>query len=108
MPMKWSLVDSYGLDVVLRTLAKIRALHALQKLQHGSYGLSEASIRQAGQHTFGACHQFEPLKTSFFRARESACSWNCPDHRRPMPECSVFGYPPLSSNTAVFVISEGH
>ena len=76
--MKWSPVDSYGLDVVLKNLAKIRAEHALEKLQHGSYGLTEASIRQADQHTFGACHQFEPLKT------------------------------PLSSSTAVFVISEDH
>jgi len=76
--MKWSPVDSYGLDVVLKNLAKIRAEHALEKLQHGSYGLTEASIRQAGQHTFGTCHQFKPLKT------------------------------PLSSSTAVFVISEDH
>jgi len=104
--MKWSLVDSYGLDVVLKTLAKIRAVHALQKLQHGSYGLAKASIRQAGHHSFGACHQFKPLKTPFFQARKPICSWNCRADRRQMPESIVFGYPPLSSSTAVFVISE--
>jgi len=76
--MKWSLVDSCGLDVVQMTLAKIRAVHALKQLQHGSYGLTEASIRQASQHTFGAYLQFEPLKT------------------------------PLSPSTAVFVISEDY
>ena len=39
--MKWTPVDSHGLDVVLKPLANERGFGALEKLQHGSYGLAQ-------------------------------------------------------------------
>jgi hypothetical protein len=68
--MKWMLVASHGLDVVLTLLANRRVFHALEKLQDGSYGLTKASTPQHNHHTLGACSQSEPLKALFFPVRD--------------------------------------
>jgi len=71
--MKWSFVDSCGLDIVLKPQANGRVFHAHEKLQQGSYGLTKASIRQPCHRTLGACRQFDPLTILFFRTREYIC-----------------------------------
>jgi|GEM_PF-4146054 len=74
--MMWTPVGSHGLEVVLKPLAKERIFHALEKLQDGSHGPTQASPRQAVHHTPGGHPQFEPLKALFFPAREFIGSWN--------------------------------
>jgi hypothetical protein len=74
--MMWTPVGSHGLEVVLKPLAKERIFHALEKLQDGSHGPTQASPRQADHHTPGGHPQFEPLKALFFPARELIGSWN--------------------------------
>ena len=76
LPMKWTLVASHGLDVVLKSLANRRVFHALAKLQNGSYGLTKASTRQPDHHALGAYRQSEPLNTLFITSREHIGSWN--------------------------------
>ena len=42
--MKLALVDSHGLEVVLKPLAIRRVVYAHEKLQNGSYELKQAQI----------------------------------------------------------------
>ena len=55
--MKWTPVGSHGLEVVLKPLVKERIFHALEKLQDGSYGPTQASIWQSDHHTSGPYRQ---------------------------------------------------
>lgn len=74
--MKWTLVDSHGLDVVLKPLAQGRVFHALEKLQKGSDGLTQTSTRQVDLHRPGACRQSEAHKALLFLVREHLLGWN--------------------------------
>ena len=74
--MKWTPVGSHGLEVVLKPLVNAPVFHALEKLQVGSHGPTQASIWQADHHTPGPYRQFEPLKALFFPAREHIGSRN--------------------------------
>jgi hypothetical protein len=74
--MKWTPVDSHGLDVVLKPLATSRVFHALEKLQDGGYGLTKASTRQHDHHAPGTYRQSEPLNALFIPSREHIGSWN--------------------------------
>jgi hypothetical protein len=73
--MKWTLVDSQGLIVVLRHLANGRVTHALERLQEGSHGLTQALAWHTDHHTHGACRPPESLKALFFPQRELFGSW---------------------------------
>jgi hypothetical protein len=68
--MKWTSVDSHGLDVVLKPLANRRVFHALKKLQDGSLGLAQSSILSSGFHTPGISRRLESLKALLFTARK--------------------------------------
>jgi len=48
--MKWTPVDSYGLDVVLKLLAKRRVVHAREKLQNAGFGLTHTPSSQPDYH----------------------------------------------------------
>jgi ferredoxin len=89
--MKWTLVDSAGLDDVLTSLALGREIYALERLKNDSYGLSQTTNWQPGRHTLGAFRQIEPLKAIFFPAREFIGRWQGPVVREPMPGRIVFG-----------------
>jgi ferredoxin len=89
--MKWTLVDSHGLEDVLSSLANGRVVYALEKLSNGSYGLTRSSAWQPEKHTLGTTRQSEPLKSLFFPAREFIGQWGEPAGREPMPERIVFG-----------------
>ncbi len=73
--MKWTPVGSHGLEVVLKSLARMRVIYALQKLQSGSHGSTQAANLHTDCHTLGAYRQFKPLKALFFLAREHIGSW---------------------------------
>lgn len=49
--MKWTLVDSHGLDVVPKLLANERDLHTRGKLLNSGYGFSQAPAWQAEHYT---------------------------------------------------------
>ena len=51
MPMKWTIVGSHGLDVVLEPPACVRVVRTREKLLNDSYGLKQAPTRYAGFHT---------------------------------------------------------
>jgi hypothetical protein len=64
--MKWTFVDSHGLDVVLKLLDNGWVIHALKKLQDGSCGLTQTSTRQRDFHSPGAAsRQSESPKAIF-------------------------------------------
>ena len=75
--MKWTPVDSHGLDVFLEPLAKDRVLHALKMLQNGSYGSTQTSLRQADHRTDGARRHSQPLKALLAQAGEEIGSCFC-------------------------------
>jgi NAD-dependent dihydropyrimidine dehydrogenase PreA subunit len=89
--MKWTLVDSHGLDKVLTSIAIDRVVYAPEKLENGRYKLSQATAWQPAMHTLGTCRTIEPLKSLFFPAREFIGQWNSVAVREPMPERIVFG-----------------
>lgn len=60
--MKWTPVDSRGLDVVLKRRIEDRVLHALEKLQEGSHGSKQASLRPADHSKDGARRRSQALK----------------------------------------------
>jgi formate hydrogenlyase subunit 6/NADH:ubiquinone oxidoreductase subunit I len=73
--MKWTLVDSSGLEDVLVALAEGRDVFALKSLDNGSYSLTQTSAWDSERHTLGAFRQTEPLKALFFPAREFIGRW---------------------------------
>lgn len=73
--MKWTLVDSSGLEDVLVSLAEGRDVFALKSLDNGSYSLTQTSAWDSERHTLGAYRQTEPLKALFFPAREFIGRW---------------------------------
>jgi ferredoxin len=89
--MKWTIGVSSSLDEVLTFLANGLQVFALERLENGSYCLSQASAWQPGRHTLGDFRQTEPLKALFFPAREFIGRWKHPSAREPMPERIVFG-----------------
>jgi ferredoxin len=89
--MKWTLVDSHGLDDVLTILASGREVYALEELPSGGYALKHSASWQPGRHTLGAFRPTEPLKALFFPAREFVGKWRDQPDRAPMPERIVFG-----------------
>ena len=93
--MKWTLVDSTGLENVLISLSDGLEVYAPQRLENGSYSLSRASSWKPELHTLGAYRQTEPLKALFFPAREFIGAWSESVDRRtvrkPMPERIIFG-----------------
>jgi hypothetical protein len=76
--MKWTLVDSSGLDDVLVSLAEGRDVFALQSQDSGSYSLTKTSAWDSEALTLGAYRQTEPLKSLFFPAREFIGRWRSP------------------------------
>jgi hypothetical protein len=95
--MKWTFVDSCGLGVVPKPLAHGRVFHAFKKLQNGSYGLPHVSSSQSGYHPPGPSALSEPLKPTFFPAREHIPTGTAPH--------GAF-LEPAMPGTAVFIISE--
>jgi len=101
--MKWTLVDSSGLDDVLVSLADGRDVYALESHGNGSYGLTQTPAWDSEHHTLGAFRQTEPLKSLFFPAREFIGRWQNPPAQdltrdltselkpEPMQERIVFG-----------------
>jgi formate hydrogenlyase subunit 6/NADH:ubiquinone oxidoreductase subunit I len=91
--MKWTLVDSSGLEDVLVSLAKGRDVFALESLENGSYSLRQTSAWDSERHTLGAYRQTDPLKALFFPAREFIGRWPGSPARvsGPMRERIVFG-----------------
>lgn len=90
--MTWTFIDSCGLEVVLKPLANERVFHAFKKLQNGSYGLPHISSLQPDPSS-----QPEPLKPTFFTAREHIPTGTAPH--------GAF-LEPAMPGTAVFIISE--
>jgi hypothetical protein len=74
--MKWTPVDSHGLDVVLKPLTMNRVLHALEKLQNSSHGSKQASLPQIDHCTEGARRHTQALQAPLLSAVEriSSCS----------------------------------
>ena len=89
--MKWTICVSSELDEVLAFLGNGREVHALERLNDGTYHFSRATAWQPGHHTLGHFRQTEPLKALFFPAREFIGRWNDSSVREPMPERIVFG-----------------
>jgi hypothetical protein len=68
--MKWTPVDAHGSDFVLRFLTSGHNFHALERLQNGSFGLTQTASRPPDHHRLGASRQPEFLKVFFFPALE--------------------------------------
>jgi formate hydrogenlyase subunit 6/NADH:ubiquinone oxidoreductase subunit I len=83
--MKWTLVDSSGLDDVLVSLAEGRDVFALQSQDSGSYSLTKTSAWDSEALTLGAYRQTEPLKSLFFPAREFIGRWRSPAPADSLP-----------------------
>jgi len=69
-PMKWTPVGSHGLEVILKPLAMERIFHALERLQAGSHGSTQASIWQADHHPPG------PYRQSCFYHFGGSAKWS--------------------------------
>ena len=89
--MKWTLLDSHGLNDVLVALSKGREVYAQEGHENGSFKLSKAEKWQLDFHTLGSYRTTEPLKALFFPAREFIGRWKDDAAREPMPERIVFG-----------------
>jgi len=89
--MKWTLLDTYGLEDVLVALSEGREVYAQEGQKKDSSRLSKSTKWQTGFHTLGTCRPTEPLKSLFFPAREFVGRWKDPAAREPLPERIVFG-----------------
>ncbi len=74
--MKWTPVDSHGLDVVLKPLAIGRDVDAFIKLQDSSCGSVRTANCKPDYRTPDTNRQSESLKARFFPTREPIGSWN--------------------------------
>lgn len=73
--MKWTLIDTHGLDDVLIALSTGREVYALEGVVNGGFKLSKAESWLTGSHTLGTFRPTEPLKSLFFPAREFIGRW---------------------------------
>jgi hypothetical protein len=96
--MRWTFVDSCGLDVVPKPPANGRVSHIFNKLQSGSYGLTQPSRSQPAHHPHSPVSRSERLKTLFFPARRhllAGAIW-----------LRAFFKPAVAENAAVSITSE--
>ena len=96
--MRWTFVDSCGLDVVPKPPANGRVSLTFNKLQSGSYGLTQPSSSHPVHHPHGPVVRSVPLKPLSFPAREHILAGT--------PGLHALFKPAMAGNTAVSITSE--
>jgi len=96
--MRWTFVDPCGLDIVPKLPANGRVSHTFNKLQSGSYGLTQPSRSQVIHHPHGPASRSESLKPLSFPARRHLLAGAI--------RLRAFFKPALAENAAVSTTSE--